>query len=788
MSLYRINKHVLQVWLWLFGLSLALLLVVVVALQTSWLQRQAAQQVTHYLSRKLQTSVSIGSFSTDWRHHFVLEDFYLEDQHRDTLVFARRLGVNLDFEALLRRQVSISDVSLSQAVVRVNSSATGPAYNFDFIRKAFPIPAGSPADSSLTFTYQFGELRLEQVRVQIQDSLRGNFILARIGYFGAFQDGPDLHQGGLRFGLVDLHHTTIHIRQTKVAIGPADSLALDLGFRDLRFHDVRLDYAHAAAGQQLQVILGRARVMADTFNLKAARINLAEIQVRDSFLAYYQNKKVRPDSLALRPSRTIARIDQAVELTTRTAFPGWQVRVQRTSLRNLTLVRETYAPRLAPGLVDINHLKLRNLRLDLDSLRCLDQQVSARLRHLSFREESGFRISHLEGLFQAFPGRVQVQEASLQTPTSQVSKVQSLEYGWPADGRDKTRFRLAAALRPSVLSPQDMAWLAPWLPAAAPLPAIYRHPIRFAGNVTLSEDKIRADRLRIRALAGTDFYFTGDIRGLTNDEDSQVDLQVHQLHTTRRDLRRLLPADALPPWLTLPATLHISGRFRGGSTALVLQQVRINTADSTAMAVSGILRRFNRPQRWLDLRVDQFTTSRATLLHLLPPHTISPDLQLPDKMTFSGSFQGTSLDQFQARTYIHTNFGQAVFDLAVEPGEHFSGQGKLIDFDLGKFLKEEKILGRATGRATFQGKGLTFATTRVHFKTSIGHIIYNRAPYRNIDLNGTLDHEEYHVQGTLAKVVAQMIGSKLKKLHPRNMKLPKLRERFGSRQSRPGQH
>jgi hypothetical protein len=336
-SLYKINKHVLQVWLWLFGLSWALLLVLVLALHSPSLQRYAAQQVTRFLSGKLKTRVAIGSFSTDWRNHFVLEDFYLEDQHQDTLVFAKRLGVNLDFRALLRRQISISDVALSQAVVRVKSTEADSAYNFAFIRRAFSAPDSSQPESTLPFTYHFGELQLDQVRVQILDPIRGNYILARIGHFGLHKDWLDRQPGSLQFSLVDLDHASIQYRQTKLPEGGADPLHPDLDFKEIRLNAVRLHYANVVAAQQLQVAIGQAQVLADTFNLKKARIKLADIQVSNSFFSYYQGRKVRPDSLAIRPARTIAKIDQAVEQATRVKFPGWFVKVQRVSFRNTNL-------------------------------------------------------------------------------------------------------------------------------------------------------------------------------------------------------------------------------------------------------------------------------------------------------------------------------------------------------------------------------------------------------------------------------------------------------------------
>ncbi len=111
-----------------------LVLLVVIALQIPGVQRFAAQKGANYLAKTLNTKVSIGGFTTDWRNSLVLKEFYLEDQKRDTLVYAGRLGVDINIFGLLKNQINVSSVKLDDATVHISSTMPDSVNNYDFIR------------------------------------------------------------------------------------------------------------------------------------------------------------------------------------------------------------------------------------------------------------------------------------------------------------------------------------------------------------------------------------------------------------------------------------------------------------------------------------------------------------------------------------------------------------------------------------------------------------------------------------------------------------------------------
>jgi hypothetical protein len=70
-------------------------------LQTDWGQNWLAREVTGRLSKDLQTKISINRVSIGFFNRMDLEGVYLEDQNRDTLLYAGTVKVRITGLVLL---------------------------------------------------------------------------------------------------------------------------------------------------------------------------------------------------------------------------------------------------------------------------------------------------------------------------------------------------------------------------------------------------------------------------------------------------------------------------------------------------------------------------------------------------------------------------------------------------------------------------------------------------------------------------------------------------------------
>ena len=147
--------RVLYVVFGLLGLVLLLVVGVVIALQFGGTQDFVARKAEAYLRDKLKTDVRIGRFRTDFRHALNLDDVYLADQRRDTLLAVGHLGISLDLWALIHKQVSIKSLELTDGRVRLIRTEPDSANNYDFIVRAFTDPT-APVEESVPRLREWG--------------------------------------------------------------------------------------------------------------------------------------------------------------------------------------------------------------------------------------------------------------------------------------------------------------------------------------------------------------------------------------------------------------------------------------------------------------------------------------------------------------------------------------------------------------------------------------------------------------------------------------------------------
>lgn len=102
-----------------------LLLACIFALRYSQVQTYFAQQATAFLSKKLNTKVSIDKVEIVFFNQARFHNFYLEDLNKDTLISAGTLSINFRIFDLLNKTINVSAIDLSKAVVHIHRDSAG---------------------------------------------------------------------------------------------------------------------------------------------------------------------------------------------------------------------------------------------------------------------------------------------------------------------------------------------------------------------------------------------------------------------------------------------------------------------------------------------------------------------------------------------------------------------------------------------------------------------------------------------------------------------------------------
>src|SRR5580704_9439647 len=89
-----------------------ILFIVFLLIQTPFVQDIVRGKAESYLSRKLKTRVRIGGLDIAFFRSVRLENVYIEDRQRDTLVSAGLIDVQLRMLGLLNRHLDIGQIHL----------------------------------------------------------------------------------------------------------------------------------------------------------------------------------------------------------------------------------------------------------------------------------------------------------------------------------------------------------------------------------------------------------------------------------------------------------------------------------------------------------------------------------------------------------------------------------------------------------------------------------------------------------------------------------------------------
>ena len=133
----KVIKKILRILLYFIGALLLLFLTFYFAFRSPGFQTWASNRIAGYFSSQWGTTVRVEGVDIEFWKKIVLEGVYVEDQHRDTLLYAEKLKLDIATFDRDSQNVFISDVILQNATVKLKHYKNDSAFNFQFIADQF---------------------------------------------------------------------------------------------------------------------------------------------------------------------------------------------------------------------------------------------------------------------------------------------------------------------------------------------------------------------------------------------------------------------------------------------------------------------------------------------------------------------------------------------------------------------------------------------------------------------------------------------------------------------------
>ena len=665
---------------WICFSIVGLLVLISLSIQIPYVQNKLTQKVITFLEEKIGTDVNLERISLSIPKKLILTGLYLEDQQRDTLLYAGELAIDTDLWQLTQHTIQLNDVELTSFNGSVSRAERDSSFNFSYILDAFADTTTTKVDTTQTpWKFSIGAVSLEKIRILFKDDLMGNEVALRLGTLNLGLDEFDLEKSIFKADEIDIENFTAEITQSKrsadtvelVGDTTSSEMAFDLGVNEITLKDINARYNHRATGQIASLKLQELVLEAEEIDLKNRSINLSEFRLHDTFVSYQQLAGYKDPT----PQDTSA--------SSTSDDDPWHITLETLDLLNNSIQLYDFDKPFQKEIFDVNHLWITKLNTQASNLEWEGMTMKGDISDLSFQERSGFAIESMSGVFAMNDNSINVKDFSFKSPNSELlinaegkfTSLKTLNDAYPDASINMTVQKSSFGLR-------DIYFFAPTLLDSLPVHIPPNTTIRLDTRLTGQLKNLRIDHLIIEALSETYLSTRGNLQ-LRKNEDPYFALELEKFYTTKSDVQSVLADTLIPPSLALPDWLNVSASGKG--TFLSPDAKAVITSNLGTIELDAQLKRkktsgTSKYKATLDLK--EFQTGKL----LKQEESLGP---LTMSLSVDGS--GLTMEDLDTQINLHVN--------------HFSYQGyDYKNFDLNGALKQYLF----SGDAQFQDENLNF--------------------------------------------------------------------------------
>jgi hypothetical protein len=704
-------------------------------------KRLVKNKTQSYLQEKLKTKVIIGSINYSLPRWIEINNVYIEDQKKDTLIFAEKISANIGMLKLIWGNTDIQKLALKNIFLNVNRGEKDSVFNYQFIIDAFSgsKPTVPVKKDTAALKLNLNRLLLDHVTLRFTDKNGGTDFNAGIKNLDAtlnkFQ--PDR----VNFGIKDLVASGVDffMRTYKEKIiapylpVPDDKIkepgyGLNITASHFNIRDVHVSVENTISGMYYSnkvIHLGLGKVL---FNLSESIATADELILDSSFVQFTSPKKT-------------AGKDVMQMVTDVTPMP-WQIIAKQVSLNNNHVRFDDNNLANKEGF-DFGHFNIKDLGADISSFTYAANRTQALVKQLTFKDTSGFALDTVHVNFLMTDSIFSASELYVKTPNTLLQNFIEIKFDSLADITKHPRNSLiAATLKNSTIAFNDLYLLVPALKKSFP-------PEQFANNLVHFNTELRGNLaqiylpyLQLVGFSGSSVKAHGTLYNLTNVSTFYYDLYIDQSSFRKSDILKFVPPENQGSLANLPDIINLRGRVTGNKNDLVSDI----TASGKGMAFNGKFSLKNltdSKNMKYDFVIRESSFDKSFIMGLVPPGTLPPEINLPEKNYVRGTLKGT-IDDLVADLQLGGSYGlvtvkgfiknakdpeKATYDLFVTTH----------NYEIGKLISQDSILGKVTGSFTAKGTGFNYKTMRSDITASVKQLQYNKYNYQNAEITAKLN-------------------------------------------------
>ena len=563
-------------------------LIILLLVQTGPVQNVLRAKAVTWLEKKLQTRVEVGKVYVSFPKNIVLENVYLEDRQKDTLLSGGRIEANLDlYDLIFRNQLDVNSIALDNITAKVKRMLPDTVFNFQFVVDAFAKTDTTTSLDTSAYFITVPSVELNNIRLIYKDTVSGSDMEAwlehldtrieKMDYEHLYFDIPKTTIKGLTARIYQVKPLAMPEPAIKDVIEAQQPSPLQLFFKEVDLQNVKLDYRNDVSSVYSTVDISALNVKPNSIDLNDRIIDFKNITLRNSNVAIRLGRK----ELAKVVVREVEKEAKSQ------AAAGWRITATTLDLENNNFRFDNdNNPETKYG-IDYAHMKGDELTLKIDDLLLSKDSIAGKITKGSFKEKSGFVLEELRGEVLYANNQTYVKDLLLKTPGTELKRYASLNYSsFRQLAEDFPSVQIDADISDSYIKVKDILAFAPQLrtePAFANPNATWY--IDLQGNGTLHTMHIA--NLQFRGLKNTQIDASGSLATNTDPGKTGATLRIRRLHTTQSDIALFTGKRLSTAQINLPEEFDANGTVAGS-----INNLATNLTISSSIGTANVNGRF----------------------------------------------------------------------------------------------------------------------------------------------------------------------------------------------------
>lgn len=289
-----VGKKIVRIFFKTLLFLFLFIVLVFLLILTPPVQRFLTGKVENYLTGKLHTKVEIGRIAFGLSGNISLENVYIEDQKKDTLVSGGAIKAHINILKIFSGEYEVKDIELQNITAKVKRELPDTTFNFQFIVNAFTSGPKKEPDTtaSAPLKLNISDVTLDNINLVYKDVINGSDMFAHLGYVSATIDSLNLEKPAVAIPTFIMRNVQVHIKQVKPLVEPgplsediaeaAKPSTFQFSFGTIDLNKVSVDYGNDVSAFYTTANIGRLKVDGKQLDLPHNKIHLDELGLANS--------------------------------------------------------------------------------------------------------------------------------------------------------------------------------------------------------------------------------------------------------------------------------------------------------------------------------------------------------------------------------------------------------------------------------------------------------------------------------------------------------------------------